>query len=154
MGITPPDTELPGMIDRAAAGDADVWREVIAFVHPRLRRMVSVRLDVRLSGRIDPSDVLQETYIDAINHLGDYLRDPKIPFFLWLRLLTGHRLAKLHRFHLGAQARDASREVSIFHGHLPEASSAALAAHLLGQTTSGPSTHPAKCAAGSCGEKS
>ena len=59
-----------------------------------------------------------------------------IPFFLWLRLVTGHRLAKLHRYHLGTQMRDAAREVSIFHGALPEASSAVLAAHLLGRADS------------------
>ena len=68
--------------------------------------------------------------------LDDYLRDPKLPLFLWLRLVVGERLLRLHRHHLGAQMRDADREVSLFRGALPAASSAALAAQLLGRHTS------------------
>jgi RNA polymerase sigma-70 factor (ECF subfamily) len=45
-------------------------------------------------------------------------------------------LLKLHRQHLGTQMRDAGREVSLFREALPAASSAALAAQLLGKHTS------------------
>jgi RNA polymerase sigma-70 factor (ECF subfamily) len=61
-----------------------------------------------------------------------YLRDAPAPFFLWLRYLTGQRLLELHRRHLGTHMRDASLEVSLYHGSLPDASSAALAGQLLG----------------------
>ena len=61
---------------------------------------------------------------------------PKLPLFLWLRLIVGERLMKLHRHHLGTQMRDAGREVSLYRGALPAASSAALAAQLLGRHTS------------------
>jgi RNA polymerase sigma-70 factor (ECF subfamily) len=65
-------------------------------------------------------------------HLPDFLRNPAMPFFLWLRLITGQKLMQLHRHHLGTRARDAGREVALYHGALPEASSTALAAQLLG----------------------
>jgi RNA polymerase sigma-70 factor (ECF subfamily) len=120
-------------LERAAAGDQRAWWELVGKYHDRLRRMVNVRLDPRLNVRIGPSDVLQETYLEASRQLAEYLRNPVLPFFLWLRQLAGHRLYKLHRFHLGAQARDANREVSPYRGALPEASSAALAAQLLGR---------------------
>jgi RNA polymerase sigma-70 factor (ECF subfamily) len=77
--------------------------------------------------------VLQDTYLEALQQLPDYLLDPKFPFFLWLRLITGHRLGRIHRLHLGTAARDAGRDVSLNCGPLPAASSAALAAHLLGR---------------------
>jgi RNA polymerase sigma-70 factor (ECF subfamily) len=128
-----PDEPLASLLPAAAAGDAEAWRKLLRHYHSRLRRMVALRMDARLQGRMDPSDVLQDAYIDAADQLPGYVTDPKIPFFLWLRLVTGHRLAKLHRFHLGQQIRDVAREVSIFHGALPEASSAALAAQLLGR---------------------
>ena len=64
--------------------------------------------------------------------LDEYLKQPTMPFFLWLRLLTAQKVALLHRHHLGAEMRDAGREVSLYHGALPGASSAALAAQLLG----------------------
>src|SRR5207237_5104844 len=92
-------------------------------------------LDRRLQGRVDPSDVIQEAYLEVSRRLPEYLRDPSLPFFLWLRLVTGQKLALAHRQHLGVQARDAGREVSLYRGALPEATSAALAAHLLGRLT-------------------
>jgi RNA polymerase sigma-70 factor (ECF subfamily) len=98
--------------------------------------MVEARLDRRVRGRVDPSDVLQDGFADAVAKFPTYLADPKMPLFLWLRLVVGERLAKAHRSHLGAQVRDATREVSLYHGPMPAASSAALAAHLLGKETS------------------
>src|SRR5437879_8405024 len=89
------------LVERAAAGDAEAWRSLIQAHHGRLRRMVTLRLDPRLNTRIDPSDVLQDAYIDATEQLSAYLQSPAMPFFLWLRLVTGSRLAKLHRYHLG-----------------------------------------------------
>ena len=97
--------------------------------------MVRLRLDRRLQGRVDPSDVLQDAYIDLTEQLPAYLDKPEMPFFLWLRLLTGQRLMRLHRQHLGAAMRDAAREVSLYRGALPQASSASLAAQLLGRFT-------------------
>jgi RNA polymerase sigma-70 factor (ECF subfamily) len=97
--------------------------------------MVALRLDRRLQGRIDPSDVIQEAYLEASTRLADYLRDPSMPFFLWLRFLTGQKLVTLHRHHLGVRMRDAGQEVATCWGRLPEASSAALAAQLLGHDT-------------------
>ena len=58
-----------------------------------------------------------------------------MPPYLWLRLLTGQRLLQLHRYHLGTQMRDASQEVSLYRGALPQASSVSLAKHLLGRLT-------------------
>jgi RNA polymerase sigma-70 factor, ECF subfamily len=97
--------------------------------------MVALGLDRRLQGRIDASDVLQEAYITASVQLADYLQNPSLPFFLWLRLVTGQKMVALHRHHLGVHARDADREISLFRGALPEATSAALAAQLLGRDT-------------------
>ena len=120
-------------LSKAATGDNAAWTALIADHHDRLRRMVALRLDHRLQGRVDPSDVLQDTYMEAMAQLPEYLRDPKMPLFLWLRFLTGHRLGRVHRHHLGTQARDAGREVSLYRGPMPEASSAMLASHLLGK---------------------
>jgi RNA polymerase sigma-70 factor (ECF subfamily) len=124
------------LIRRARSGDAAALDELFARHRGRLRRMVEMRLDRRLQGRIDPSDVIQDAYVDATRKLDDYLRDPRLPLFLWLRLVVGERLMKLHRQHIGAQMRDAGREVSLYREALPTASSAALAAQLLGKYTS------------------
>lgn len=128
-------SETRRVLQRAAAGDQAGWGELLARHRDRLKRMVALRLDRRLQGRIDPSDVIQESCLEAAERLAEYVRNPSMPFFLWLRFLTGQKLVELHRHHLGTQMRDAVREISLHRGTLPATSSAALAAQLLGHAT-------------------
>ncbi len=136
MLMTNNSEETNRLLHRARADDAEALNELLARHRPRLRRMVELRLDRRLQARIDASDVIQEAFIQVARRLDEYLEEPSYPLFLWLRLIVGERLLKLHRHHLGTQMRDAGMEVSIYRGALPEASSAALAAQLLGKHTS------------------
>lgn len=120
---------------RMRAGEQHALGQVFSEHRQRLRRMVQLRLDWRLQGRIDASDVIQEAFLDASRRLAEYAANPAIPPFIWLRLLTVQRLQTLHRLQLGAKARDANREVSLHHGSLPAADSRSLAAQLLGRFT-------------------
>ena len=120
------------LLERAAKGDQEAWGTLLNRYRERLHTMVALRLDRRLQGRLDASDVVQEALLEASLHLADYARDPRLPFYLWLRAVTGQRMVALYRHHLGVQARDAGREVSLYQGSFPQASSTALAAKLLG----------------------
>jgi RNA polymerase sigma-70 factor, ECF subfamily len=119
----------------AAQGDAGSWQALVEESRQRLRRMVAFRLDHRLQGRVDPSDVLQDAYLEAWRDLGAYLRRPEIPFFLWLRGIAGNKLRELHRHHLGTRMRDPRREVSTRGKTMQETTSTAMAAELLGNLT-------------------
>src|SRR5215831_10024726 len=102
------------LLRRALAGDDSALAALFDGYRARLRRMIRLRLDRRLSGRVDASDVLQEAYLDVRKRLAEYARDPEaMPFHLWLRLIAAQRLADVHRYHLGAQMRDAGMEVSL-----------------------------------------
>lgn len=120
---------------RAADGDGASLGVLLTRHEGRLRRMVAFRLDPRLQGRVDPEDVLQEVYLATSQHLRDYVGRPAMPFFLWLRGIAVHKVLELQRRHLGTPIRDARREVSLYRGALPGATSAALAAQLLGHAT-------------------
>jgi len=124
------------VLKRGIAGDKQALSDLWNRFEDRLRRVVKLRMDRRLQGRIDVSDVLQEAFVDFASRAEEYVNDPSMPFFLWLRFLTGQRLQLLHRHHLGAQMRDAGREVSIHRGPMPQATSVSLAAQLLGRFTS------------------
>jgi RNA polymerase sigma-70 factor (ECF subfamily) len=138
MGPAMPDdsTDLDDLMRRLAAGDREALALAFARYRGRLRRMVQLRLDRRLQGRVDASDVLQEAYLDVSARAAAYAADPTMPFFLWLRFLTGQRLLMVHRQHFGTKMRDVGQEVSLYRGAMPQASSASLAAHLLGGLTS------------------
>jgi RNA polymerase sigma-70 factor (ECF subfamily) len=124
------------LLQRAKAGDAAALGALFAYYRDRLRKMVRLRIDRRVSGRLDPSDVLQEAYLDVARRFPEYTAAPAVPFYIWLRELTGQRLIDLHRQHLGAKMRDAGQEVSLYRGALPQASSASLAQQLLAGLTS------------------
>jgi RNA polymerase sigma-70 factor (ECF subfamily) len=137
MGLTmADDSSTNALLHRVRAGDAQALTELFTHYRERLRQMVRLRLDRRLQGRLDPSDVLQEAFLDVSQRAAEYLANPAMPCYLWLRFLTGQRLQALHRQHLGAQKRDAGQEVSLYRGALPHATSASLAAQLLGHMTS------------------
>jgi RNA polymerase sigma-70 factor (ECF subfamily) len=115
--------EASDLLRRMAKGDGGAAAELFVAYRDRLRLMVRLRLDRRLQGRLDPSDVLQEAFLDVARRAPEYAANPTLTPYLWLRFLTGQRLMQLHRHHLGTQMRDAGQEISLHRGALPQASS-------------------------------
>ena len=134
MANDPSDTGQ--LVERLRAGDRQALTDLYQRHRDRLRRMVELRMDARLQGRVDASDVLQDAFLDAAAHLDWYLKGSELPPFLWLRLVVSQRLANYHRRHFGTKMRDLAQEVSLYRDPLPQASSAALASMLLGRLTS------------------
>jgi RNA polymerase sigma-70 factor, ECF subfamily len=128
--------DLPELLVQAAAGDEAALTQLFSRYRKRLKQMVRLRLNRQLQGRVDDSDILQDACLEAARRLPDYLVNKPLPFFLWLRHITGEKLIDAHRHHLGAKMRDAAQEVSLHRGPMPAASSGSLAAQLLGRLTS------------------
>jgi RNA polymerase sigma-70 factor (ECF subfamily) len=117
--MTHEPTDAEALLWRAAAGDCAALAELFQAHRGRLERMVLLRMDRRLQGRLDASDVIQERYLDVARRFPEYAAGLSMPFYLWLRLLTGQRLVDLHRRHLGAKMRDPGRQLSLQGGALP-----------------------------------
>jgi RNA polymerase sigma-70 factor, ECF subfamily len=130
------DTDLDALTKRLRDGDLAAAEEMFAACHERLKRMVRLRLDRRLQGRLDASDVLQEAFLDVRAKAPDFAAKPELPAYLWLRLVTTERLLILHRHHLNTQMRNAAQEVSLTRGAPLNASTHSLANLLLGRLTS------------------
>jgi RNA polymerase sigma-70 factor (ECF subfamily) len=134
MANDPSDTEQ--LVERLRRGDRQALTDLFQRHRDRLRRMVELRMDPRLQGRVDASDVLQDAFLDTVARADSYVQRPDLPAFLWLRLIVGERLAICQRRHLGTKMRNAGQEVSLYRDPLPQATSAALASMLLGRLTS------------------
>jgi RNA polymerase sigma-70 factor (ECF subfamily) len=119
-----------------ASGGQEAVAELFTKYRPQLERMVTFRLDRRLYGRVDPADVLQEAYLEIARRMETYLEAPPAAFFLWARQITWQTLLMAHRAHLGAQKRDAGREVALGHAGVVDATSMSLAAQLVAHLTS------------------
>jgi RNA polymerase sigma-70 factor (ECF subfamily) len=102
--------EIEDLLNPAAAGDEIALRQLLDRHREPLRRMVAVRLDRRLSARLDPSDVVQEALADATRKLQEYARNRPLPFYPWLRRLAAERLALAHRRHIKVTGRSVCLE--------------------------------------------
>jgi RNA polymerase sigma-70 factor (ECF subfamily) len=122
---TPDTAETRGLLEQARAGDRRAFEQLFAQHRAYLRQSIALRLDPRVRPRVDPSDVVQETQLEAFTRLADYLERRPMPFRLWLRKTAHERLLKVHRHH-AADRRSVAREVP-----LPEQSSLFLARQLL-----------------------
>src|SRR5881397_3758324 len=111
MPEVPPDSaETQTLLRQIRAGDRQAFEQLFARHRPYLRRLVELRLDPRLRSRVDPSDVVQEAHLEALNRLNVYLGRPPLPFRLWLRQIACDRALKARRQHLGAARRALGRE--------------------------------------------
>jgi len=119
-----------------AAGRESALAGVLAECASRLRKMIEFRLDPCLWGRVDVDDVLQDVFLAASRRLPDYLLDPAVPVFVWLRTMTQQVLADTYRRHLGAQRRDAACEVPLHKRGTASSASISIAARLAASVTS------------------
>jgi RNA polymerase sigma-70 factor, ECF subfamily len=124
------------LLDRLRKEDGQALGELFMLYRERLWRMLYVRLDRRLASRVAPDDVLQETFLDVAGRISEYLGDPKVPFYVWLRFLAVQRMQRVHRAHLGARMRDVEMEVSLAKEGGPFASPDSMASQLVSRMTS------------------
>ncbi len=106
-----PDTRQ--LIERASGGCQEAREQLLARYRGQLRRMVAMRMDDRLSPRVDPSDVVQEALVDASRRLTEYLQSRPVSFYPWLRQIAFNRLVDLHRAHIRSDKRSVKREQSM-----------------------------------------
>jgi hypothetical protein len=81
------------LLPRAVAGDQQARDELFACHRDRLWRMVRLRLDRRLHGRVDAAGVVEEARADIFRRLGEYVANPRQP-------PAPDRRDKCHRTHV------------------------------------------------------
>lgn len=124
------------LVERLRAGDESALAALFHRHRERLWRMVQFRLDRRLAARLDSDDILQEAFVSATSRVNSFLSRPDGSAFVWLRLVVGQTMVDVYRRHLGAEMRDAGRDVSVCGSTNSTATSAALAEQFLSAITS------------------
>jgi RNA polymerase sigma-70 factor (ECF subfamily) len=126
----PESSKTQELIQQAQGGDAAAVDELLARHREPVRRMIGLRLDRAVAPRVDASDIVQDVLLEASRRLGEYLRDPSMPFHLWLRCLAQDRVIDAHRRHRKAQRRSVDKEKRL-HKEWADRSSMELAAQLI-----------------------
>ncbi|MBI3467993.1 MAG: sigma-70 family RNA polymerase sigma factor [Planctomycetes bacterium] len=111
--VAPDTTETRDLLERLRAGDRGALDQLLSLHRSFLRRLIELRLDPRLRARVDPSDVVQKTQLEAARRIDDYLRRGPMPFRLWLRMTAEKRLNALWRQHMAAARRSIGCEPSL-----------------------------------------
>jgi len=101
----------------------------------KLLRMIALRLDSRILGKVDAEDILQDAFVESARRIQDYVERPSVPLFVWLRQITGQVLIDTHRRYLGAKMRDVRQEVTLYRADHAGTSSAFLVAQLADSLT-------------------
>ena len=109
-GMWPEASQTQELLAGARQGDADAVNRLLERHRDALRRMVDLRMDKALARRVDASDIVQDTLVEANRRLQEYLKDPSMPFHLWLRHMARDRLIDAHRRHRVAARRSLDRE--------------------------------------------
>lgn len=111
--------------------------EIFSASLQRLERIIRFRIDPRIRGRVDAADVLQETWVVASRRLPEFLSNPAVSVFIWLRQLALQTLIDIHRREL-CHRRDAGREIHLSH-ELPTGDTGLSIAHFLADQLTSPS---------------
>jgi RNA polymerase sigma-70 factor, ECF subfamily len=129
--VWPNSPETQDLLDKARQGEAAAVEQLLTTHREPLRRMIGMRLDPALAARVDASDVVQDVLLEAHKRLQDYLRNPVMPFHLWLRHIAKDHMIDAHRRHRQAQRRSLDREQPIVPAAMSDQSSFELAGQLL-----------------------
>jgi len=122
--------ETEEILERIEAGDPIAFEELFQRHWRKLLKAIAFRMDRRLAGRADASDILQETYLEAYKRLPKYLEKKDMPFYAWLYWIAREKVLEQHRRHLGAQKRTVRNEVPL----MPTDSSAKFVSGLIGRS--------------------
>ena len=106
----PDASQTQELLIQAKAGDRAAVDGLLARHRDALRRMIDLRMDQMVRRRVDASDIVQDVLIEANRRLDEYLKNPAMPFHLWLRQMAQDRLIDAHRRHRSAARRSIDRE--------------------------------------------
>jgi RNA polymerase sigma-70 factor, ECF subfamily len=126
----PDSSQTQELLARARQGEPPAIGELLDRHREALRRMIDLRMDRVVQRRVDASDIVQDVLMEANRRLDEYLKNPAMPFHLWLRHIAHDRLIDAHRRHRQAARRSIDREQSLVAARYLDQSTLDLAAQI------------------------
>lgn len=106
-------TDLVRLLSAARRGHRDSLGQLLDLYVNYLKLMARTQLDKKLLARTSPSDVVQETLLEAHRDFDGFRGETPEEFLAWLRRILVHNIGHLVQRHVLAAKRDIRREVSL-----------------------------------------
>jgi RNA polymerase sigma-70 factor (ECF subfamily) len=103
MSTSPTSHEL---LDQARAGSAEQLGQLLERYRHYLGLLTRIEIGRRLQAKLDASDLVQETLLEAHRHFAKFRGSNEAQFVAWLRQILAASLANLLRRYFGTQGRD------------------------------------------------
>lgn len=98
------------LLDDARAGDVEALGKLLERYRDDLTMLARFQVGARLRGKVDPSDLVQETFLEAHRDFNQFRGTTEREFVAWLRRILAANLANLIRHYFGTQRRDMNLE--------------------------------------------
>jgi RNA polymerase sigma-70 factor (ECF subfamily) len=107
------NSEIVELIAKARAGDGEALGTLLDRHRDYLRGLAALKFNVKLQGRVDDSDIIQQTCLSVHKQIGQFVGKDPAEFVAWLRLIHERNIQNAARDQLLAKKRAAGRDVSL-----------------------------------------
>jgi RNA polymerase sigma-70 factor, ECF subfamily len=104
------DADLGPLLRLARTGSGAALGELLEWYRNYLTLLARLQIGRRLRSKIDPADLVQETFLEAHRHFARFQGNTEAELVGWLRGILATNLAHLLRRYLGTQRRDVRLE--------------------------------------------
>lgn len=103
------------LLDKAKNGSASDVGQLLSIYTQYLKTLANHQLDRRVRQRVSPSDLVQDTLLEAHRDFPNFRGTTIAELVSWLRRILIHNLIRASEHHLHTEKRDARREISLQH---------------------------------------
>jgi RNA polymerase sigma-70 factor (ECF subfamily) len=101
------------LLARARQAHGEGLGALLELYRDYLGVLARARLGARLRGLVNPSDLVQQTFLEACRDFGQFAGTTSAQWRAWLRRILAHNLATLVERHVRARKRDVRRQVPL-----------------------------------------
>src|SRR5437868_7661720 len=101
------------LLDRARAGGGLALGQLLELYRSYLALLARVQIGRQLQSKVDAADLVQDTFLEAHRHFGQFRGQTEAAFLRWLRQILAGVISNVLRHYLGTKGRDVRLERSI-----------------------------------------
>jgi RNA polymerase sigma-70 factor (ECF subfamily) len=105
------------LLDQALHGDREALGQLLEAQRAGLRRLAERQIEGRIAVRVDASDIIQQTFLEAFRSFPQFAGSDARELVAWLQRILDHKIATAIRNHALLQKRSVGREQSIDDSH-------------------------------------